>query len=51
MAERTVPVIDGLQAATALVHGLTLATRSIQEMARSGVSAINPFLADAAARP
>lgn len=49
MAERTLPVIDGLLAATALVHGLTLATRNIRDVARSGVSAVNPFLADARA--
>jgi toxin FitB len=44
MAERTLPVIDGLLAATALVHGLTLATRNVRDVARSGVSSVNPFL-------
>lgn len=44
MAERPLPVIDGLLAATALVHGLTLATRNLRDVSRSGVSAINPFV-------
>jgi len=46
MAERTLPTIDGLLAATALVHGLTLATRNVRDVARSGVSTVNPFVAD-----
>ena len=39
----TLPVIDGLLAATALVHGLTLATRNIKDVARTGVPTVNPF--------
>lgn len=37
------PVIDGLLAATAKVHGLTLATRNVKDVARSGVNVVNPF--------
>jgi len=37
------PVIDGLLAATAQVHGLTLVTRNVKDIERSGVSALNPF--------
>ena len=37
------PVIDGLLAATATVHDLTLATRNIRDIFRSGVPVVNPF--------
>jgi toxin FitB len=37
------PVIDGLLAATAKVHGLTLATRNVKDVARTGVELVNPF--------
>ncbi len=37
------PVIDGLLAATAKVHGLTLATRNVKDVARAGVHVVNPF--------
>jgi predicted nucleic acid-binding protein len=37
------PVIDGLLAATAEVHGLTLATRNVKDVARSGAKVVNPF--------
>ena len=37
------PVMDGLIAATARVHELTVATRNIKEMARAGVPFVNPF--------
>jgi hypothetical protein len=37
------PVIDTLLAATAKVHGLTLATRNVKDVARSGASLVNPF--------
>ena len=36
-------VIDGLLAATAIVHGLTLATRNIEDVRPSGVACVNPF--------
>lgn len=37
------PVIDGLLAATAKVHGLTLVTRNINDVKRTGVPCVNPF--------
>lgn len=37
------PVIDGLLAATASVHGLKLATRNVKDVERSGVDCVNPF--------
>jgi predicted nucleic acid-binding protein len=43
MAERSLPVIDGLIAATALTHNLTVATRNVRDFADTGVSWINPF--------
>lgn len=38
------PVIDGLLAATAKVHDLTLATRNVKDVERSGAAWVNPFL-------
>lgn len=37
------PVIDWLLAATAKVYGLTLATRNVKDVARSGAEVVNPF--------
>jgi hypothetical protein len=37
------PVIDGLLAATALVHGHTLVTRNTKDVVRTGVPLLNPF--------
>ena len=37
------PVIDGLLAATARAHGLTLATRNTADLAMSGVALVNPW--------
>ncbi len=42
-ARRTLPVVDGLLAATARVHGLTLVTRNVKHVAPTGVSCLNPF--------
>jgi predicted nucleic acid-binding protein len=42
-APSPLPVIDGLLAATAKVHGLSLATRNTRHVVRTGVSCINPF--------
>lgn len=42
-AIRTVPVIDGLLAATALVNGLTLVTRNDRHVAGLGAAVLNPF--------
>ena len=38
-----VPVVDGLLAATAQVHGLVLVTRNVKDVERTGVSYLNPF--------
>ncbi len=38
-----VPVIDGLLAATAKVHGLSLVTRNTKHVSRTGVTCVNPF--------
>ena len=40
---RNVPVIDGLLAAKARVHNLTLVTRNIQHVQGLGASLLNPF--------
>lgn len=41
--KRTLPVIDGLLAATARVYGLTIATRNISDFEGVGVTVVNPF--------
>lgn len=38
-----VPAVDGLLAATALVHDLTVVTRNVRDMERTGVRLYNPF--------
>ncbi len=38
-----ISTIDGLMAATAKVHGLTLVTRNIADVTRSGAALLNPF--------
>jgi len=42
-AGRMIPVIDGLLAATALEHGLTLATRDTFHMEPAGVDLFDPW--------
>ena len=42
-AGRTLPVIDGLLAATALQHDLTLVTRNVKDFAGLGVPLIDPW--------
>lgn len=39
----SVPVVDGLMAATALVHGWTLVTRNVDDVMSTGVRLLNPF--------
>jgi hypothetical protein len=39
----TVPVIDGLLAATAIVHGLVLVTRNARDVAPTGALVFNPW--------
>ena len=41
-----IAAIDGLLAATALVHGLTLVTRNVRDVERTGVPTLNPFTDD-----
>ncbi len=38
-----IPTVDGLLAATALVHGMTVVTRNVRDIARTGVPVLNPF--------
>jgi toxin FitB len=38
-----ISVIDGLIAATAAEHGLTLVTRNVKDIERTGVPYLNPF--------
>lgn len=42
-ALRPIPPIDGLMAATAVVHGLTLVTRNERHVAGLGVRTLNPY--------
>ena len=37
-------VVDGLLAATAKIRGLTLATRNVKDIARTGARSVNPFV-------
>lgn len=37
------PIFDGLLAATARVHGLTLVTRNISDLQRRGLPVLNPW--------
>jgi len=37
------PIMDGLIAATALVHGMTVVTRNVADFQSSGVSFLNPW--------
>ena len=43
MARRTLPVVDGLIAATALVHGKVLVTRNGAHFDATGVEVVNPW--------
>jgi len=43
-APRPLSIIDGLLAATALAHDLTLVTRNVQHVSRTGVKLLNPFM-------
>jgi len=40
---RSMPIKDSLIAATALVHGLTVATRNRADFEKAGVSIVDPF--------
>jgi toxin FitB len=43
MAQTQLSVTDALIAATALVHGLTVVTRNVADLAPAGVPVVNPF--------
>ncbi len=43
-ATRPIPVIDGLLAATAIVHNLVLVTRNVADVDGLGATILNPFL-------
>ena len=47
-ALRTFPVIDGLLAATARVHDLTLVTRDVDDLAGCGARLLDPFTSESA---
>ncbi len=40
------PVRDGLIAATAIVHGMTIVTRHVDDFTRTGVMVLNPWRSD-----
>ena len=42
-ARGSLPVVDGLLAATARVHDLTLVTRNVKDVIRTGVDTLDPF--------
>jgi toxin FitB len=44
-AIRPIPTVDGLLAATVLVHNMTLATRNTRDIADTGARLIDPFAA------
>lgn len=46
MAKQTLPVIDGLLAATAHTHRLIVATRNVDDFKSTGVKVVNPFGCD-----
>jgi predicted nucleic acid-binding protein len=39
----TMPLLDGMIAATALQHNLTIATRNMRDFKKAGVKLVNPF--------
>lgn len=45
-AAQPLPVVDGLMAATAMVHDLVFVTRNIEDVTRAGIRVLNPFQPD-----
>ena len=39
----TLPVLDGMIAATALTHGLIVATRNVRDFKKAGAKVVDPF--------
>ena len=39
----TIPLLDGMIAATALQHDLTIATRNVRDFKKAGLRPLNPF--------
>ena len=39
----TMPLLDGMIAATALQHDLTIATRNVRDFQKAGLRSLNPF--------
>jgi predicted nucleic acid-binding protein len=44
LAGRAIPIKDSMIAASALVHGLTIATRNAADFTKTGVGVLNPFV-------
>jgi predicted nucleic acid-binding protein len=42
-ASRSLPIVDGLLAATALVRGMTLVTRNVRDIADVGIPVLDPW--------
>jgi predicted nucleic acid-binding protein len=42
-ARGSLPVVDGLLAATAHAHDLTLVTRNVKDVVRTGIDVLDPF--------
>jgi predicted nucleic acid-binding protein len=40
---KTMPLLDGMIAATALQHDLTIATRNVRDFKKARVKLVNPF--------
>jgi toxin FitB len=41
---QTLPVLDSMIAATALTHGLTVATHNVRDFQKAGVPVVDPFV-------